>query len=113
MSSMKRTILRNIARNRLIDAGYERPNKRLSMTAKGGRKHAQAVERYHRGWKTSRKRLAYINMIRKEDPQIWRRVLCGDLSRKFRENSKKVSLRRALAAQALKIHRGEAWQPVK
>ena len=111
--SMKRTILRNIARNRLIDAGYERPNKRLSMTAKGGRKHAQAVERYHRGWKTSRKRLAYIDMIRKEDPQIWRRVAFGDLSRKFRENSKKVSLRRALAAQARKIHRGEAWQPVK
>ena len=80
------------------------------MTAKGGRKHAQSVERYHRGWKTSRKRLAYINMIRKEDPQIWRRIFCGDLKEKFKKGVEKANLRRALARQVRKIHNGEAWQ---
>lgn len=110
--SMTRTIARNIARNRLIDAGYERPNKRLSMTAQGGRKHAQAVERYHRGWKTSRKRAAYIAKIRKGDPQIWRRILYGDLAKKAIEISKKASFKRALEIQTRKVHRSEAWQTV-
>ena len=110
--SMTRSIARNIARNRLIDAGYERPNKRMSMTAKGGRKHAQAVERYHKGRKNSRKRLAYIAKIREEDPQIWRRILYGDLSKKAIEISKKASIRRALAIQARKVHRGEAWHTI-
>ena len=110
--SLTRSIARNIARNRLIDAGYERPNKRLSMTAKGGKKHAQAVERYHKGRKTSRRRRAYIEMIRKADPQIWRRILYGDLSKKAIEISKKASIRRALAIQARKVHRSEAWQTI-
>lgn len=110
--SLTRSIARNIARNRLIDAGYERPNKRLSMTAQGGKKHAQAVERYHRGRKNSRRRLAYIEMIRKADPQIWRRILYGDLSKKAIEISKKASIRRALAIQARKVHRSEAWHTI-
>ncbi len=110
--SLTRSIARNIARNRLIDAGYERPNKRLSMTAQGGKKHAQAVERYHKGRKNSRRRLAYIEMIRKDDPQIWRRILYGDLAKKAEEISKKASIRRALAIQARKVHRSEAWQTI-
>lgn len=108
--SMTRTIARNIARNHLIDAGYERPNKRLSMTAGGGAKHAQMVERTHRGRKNSRKRAAYVAKIRKDDPQIWRRILFGDLAKKMEPIVRKANLRRGLAIQARKIHKEEAWQ---
>lgn len=110
--SMTRSIARNIARNRLADAGYERVNKRLSMTAQGGAQHARAVERCHRGRKSSRKRAAYIAMIRKTDPQLWRRILYGDLAKKAVEISKKASLRRALAIQARKVHRSEGWHSI-
>ncbi len=111
--SMKRTILRNIARNRLIDAGYERPNRRMAMTAHGKRGYIDTVMSQRKGRPNSRMAKKFGESLRAADPQIWKRVAFGDLSRKFRENSKKVSLRRALAAQARKIHRGEAWQPVK
>lgn len=110
--SMTRTIARNIARNRLMDAGYERVNKRLSMTAGGGAKHAQIVERTHRGRKNSRRRAAYIAAIRKDDPQIWRRILFGDLAKKAVEISKKASFKRALENQARKVRKSEAWQTV-
>lgn len=111
--SMTRTIARNIARNHLIDAGYERPNKRLSMTAQGGAKHAQMVERTHRGRKNSRKRMDYIRKIRENDPQIWRRILYGDLAKKIEPIVRKANLRRGLAIQARKIHKEEAWQTIQ
>lgn len=110
--SMTRTIARNIARNRLMDAGYERVNKRLSMTASGGAKHARMVERTHRGRKSSRRRAAYITKIRKNDPQIWRRILFGDLAKKAVKISKKASFKRALENRARKVHKSEAWQTV-
>ena len=86
--SMQRSIARNIAKNRLIDAGYERPGKRLSITANG--RYKRAEENVHRGRKNSRKRMAFFNKIRRLDPPTWRRVFCGDLSKKFAENSKKI-----------------------
>ena len=111
--SMKRTIARNIARNRLIDAGYERPNKRMAMTAEGG-KHAIDIKiNQRKGRPNSRMAKKFERKLRDANPPIWKRVLCGDLSKKFKENSKKVSFRRALANQERKVHRGEAWASIR
>ena len=103
--SMQRSIARNIARNRLIDAGYERPNKRMSITAQGGAGKRQMDERSHRGRKNSRKRREFLVMVRRLDPPTWRRVLTGDISRKFEENSKKVWFKRGLANQEKRVHK--------
>lgn len=105
--SMKRTIARNIVRNRLIDAGYERPNKRMGMTA-GGRGQITTAMRQRKGLPNSRMAKRFEKKLREKDPQIWKRVLNGDLSKKFRENSKKVSLKRAIAIQAKRMHRDKA-----
>lgn len=101
--SMQRSIARNIAKNRLVDAGYERPGKRLSITANG--RYKRAEENVHRGRKNSRKRTAFFNKIRRLDPPTWRRVFNGDLSKKFLENSKKVWFRRELAIQEKRVHK--------
>lgn len=103
--SMQRTIARNIARNRLIDAGYERPNKRMGITSQGGAGKRQMDERSHRGRKNSRRRRAFLEAMRRLDPPTWRRVFNGDISKKFAENSKKVWFRRELAIQEKRVHR--------
>lgn len=103
--SMQRSIARNIARNRLIDAGYERPNKRLGITAQGGAGKRQMDEKSHRGRKNSRRRRAFLEKMRRLDPPTWRRVFNGDISKKFRENSKKVWFKRGLAIQEKRVHK--------
>ena len=101
--SMIRAIKRNIARNRLKDAGYERVNKRMSMTSGGTKQHIRMVERTHRGRKDSRMRRVYIDKVRAADPQIWRRVFSGDLEKKAVEAWKHASFRRAIASEARKM----------
>lgn len=110
--SMTRSIARNIARNRLTDAGYERPNKRMAMTTEGRRGWIDTMLSQRKGRSNSRMARKLGNMLRKEYPQTWKRVLFGDLSKKFDENSKKVSFRRGLANQERKVHRGEAWAKI-
>lgn len=104
--SMQRAIARNIAKNRLIDAGYERPGKRLSITANG--RYKRAEENVHRGRKNSRTRRAFFNKIRRLDPPTWRRVFCGDLSKKFSENSKKIWAARGKVTDAKRARKKEA-----
>lgn len=103
--SMQRSIARNIARNRLIDAGYERPNKRMSITAQGGAGKRQMDEKFHRGRKNSRRRRAFLESLRRLDPPTWRRVFSGDISKKFAENQKKVWFKRGLANQEKRVHK--------
>lgn len=101
---MMRSLQRNIARARLTDAGYDRVNKRMSMTAGGSHKR-EAEERGHRGRKDSRKRRAFLDNRRKLDPPVWRRVTEGDLARKAEEASKKASLRRLIAFEGKKMRK--------
>ena len=110
--SMQRSIARNIARNQLIDNGYERPNKRLGMTANGKRGYIDTQISQRRGRKNSTMAKKLEGKMRMADPQIWKRVLCGDLKEKFKKAVEKANLRRALARQARKVHRGEAWKRV-
>lgn len=104
--SMQRSIARNIAKNRLIDAGYERPGKRLSITANG--RYKRAEENVHRGRKNSRKRTEFFNKIRRLDPPTWRRVFDGDLSKKFAENSKKIWAASGKVTDAKRARKKEA-----
>ena len=101
--SMIRASKRNIARNRMKDAGYDKVNRRMSMTSGGAKQHIKMVERTHRGQKNSRKRRAYIDKVRAADPQIWRRVFSGDLEKKAVEAWKTASFRRAIASEARKM----------
>lgn len=110
MSSMVRTIARNIARNALIDNGYERPNKRLGMTVNGKRGYIDMTISQRRGRKNSAMAKKLEGKMRISDPQVWKRILCGDLKTKFKKGVEKANLRRALARQVRKIHNGEAWQ---
>lgn len=108
--SMQRSIARNIARNQLIDNGYERPNKRLGMTAGGKRGYIDTRISQRKGRKNSRMAKKFEANLRASDPQIWKRILRGDLKGKFKKAVERANLRRALAIEARKIHRGEAWQ---
>ena len=103
--SMQRPLARNMARERLADAGYERPNRRMSVTSQGGAKKRQMDEQSHRGRKNSRRRKAFLSAMRRLDPPVWRRVFNGDISKKFDENSKKVWFKRGLAIQEKRVHR--------
>lgn len=103
--SMQRTIARNMARERLADSGYERPNRRMSVTSQGGAKKRQLDEQSHRGRKNSRRRKAFLSAMRHLDPPVWRRVLDGDISGKFENYQKKIWLKRELAIQAKRVHR--------
>ena len=106
--SMRRTIARNIARERLKDAGYERVNRRMSMST-GGRRRLKLARKIMSG----RKRRWYIQYRLHMDPPVWRRVFDGDLEKEAVKAWKKASLRRELANQARKVHRGEAWNRLK
>lgn len=106
--SIQRSIARNIARNRLIDAGYERPNKRMAMSAGGKRGYIKTVISQRKGLKNSRMARAFEEKLRESDPPIWRRVLCGDLSKEFAENSAHVWFKRGLYTQAKRVHRNTA-----
>ena len=106
--SMHRTFARNIARNRLIDAGFERPNKRMGMTAGGKRGYIDTVMSQRLGRKKSRMAMKLERKLRTNDPAVWRRALHGDLAKKFEEAWKKASFKRALASQARKVHREKA-----
>ena len=102
--SMHRTFARNIARNRLIDAGFERPNKRMGMTSGGKRGYIDTEMSQRRGWKNSRMARKMERKLRAKDPAVWRRALYGDLAKKFEEAWKKASFLRALGSQARKVH---------
>lgn len=102
--SMIRSLKRNIAKGRLQDAGYDRVNKRMSMTAGGSHKR-EAEERGTRGRRNSRMRSAFLEKRRKNDPPVWRRVTEGDLAKKAEEAVKKASLRRAIASEKKKMER--------
>ena len=106
--SMRSTIARNIARERLKDAGYERVNRRMSMST-GGRRQLKLTKKTM----SSGKRRWYIQARLHLDPPVWRRVFDGDLEKEAVKAWKKASLRRGLANQARKVHRGEAWDRLK
>lgn len=110
---MIRTIERNMARNRMKDAGYDKVNRRMGMTAGNGRMQARAAERDWRGRKNSRKKFAVVAKIRESDPPIWKRILWGDLEKKTEDVRKKEKMKRALANQVRKLHHGEAWQTIQ
>lgn len=111
--SMTRTIARNIARNKLKDAGYERPNKRLGMTAGGNRGYIDTMMSQRHGRKNSRKGKAFEAKIRENDPPVWRRILYGDLKDKFEASFRKASVNRAIGFQVKKVHRGRVWETAK
>ena len=111
--SMQRSIARNIARNRLKDAGYDRPNKRLGMSNGGKSGYIDTVMSQRKGRKNSRTARRFETKLRAGDPPVWKRVIFGDLKKKFEEASKRANLRRELAIQARKVHRGKAWQTTR
>lgn len=111
--SMQRSIARNIARNRLKDAGYDRPNKRLGMSNGGKSGYIDTVMSQRKGRRNSRMAKKFEAKLRASDPPVWKRVVFGDLKKKFEEASKRANLRRGLAIQARKVHRGEAWQTTR
>lgn len=104
---MMRSLKRSIAKARLKDAGYDRVNKRISVTA-GGVKKRRAEERGRRGRLKSRTRDAYFQMRRKEDPPVWRRVTEGDLAKKASEASRKAWFHRNIANEAKKMQKKQA-----
>ena len=106
--SMRRTIARNIARERLKDAGYERVNRRMSMST-GGRRRLKLTKKTM----SSGKRRWYIQARLHLDTPVWRRVFNGDLEKEAVKAWKKASFHRELARQARKVHRGEAWNRLK
>lgn len=118
MGRMARSIQRNMARQRLEDAGYERVNKRLGVTM-GKSRQAEASEKYHRGRKNSRRRAAYLAKMRKAFPPVWRRVTEGDLAKKAVKAFKKASLNRAMAcemkrqARRMKATEVGKWEPAE
>ena len=107
--SMHRAIARNIARERMIDSGIDRPNKRMSRTGQGGERHGEMLDKAHRGRKNSRRKKAFLEMMRRKDPPVWKRIVCGDLADDAVKAWKKASFRRGLANQERKVHRGEKW----
>ena len=62
--SMRRKIAREIARNRLKDAGYERVNKRIGMTAGGKREH-EMEDKMHGNSRSSARKRAWLSEMRK------------------------------------------------
>jgi len=102
--SMIRKMQREIARQRLMDAGYDRVNRRLGWTKEGANKR-DAEEKYHRGWKTSRRRAAFLRKRLEQDPPAWRRILWGDLKKKAVEAEKKASLKRAIESEKKKMQK--------
>ena len=106
--SMRRTIARNIARERLKDAGYERVNRRMNMST-GGRRRLKLTKKTM----SSGKRRWYIQARLHLDPPVCRRVFDGDLEKEAVKAWKKASFHRGLASQARKVHRGEAWSRLK
>lgn len=100
--SMIRKMQREIARQRLTDSGYDRVNRRLDWT-KEGRNKRDAEEKYHRGWKTSRRRAAFLRKRREQDPPVWRRILWGDLEKKAVMAGKRASLKRAIESERKKM----------
>ena len=89
--SMRRKIAREIARNRLKDAGFEKVNRRLDATAEGKKKRSLK----------QRKKIGPDAW--KKDPPVWRRVLTGDLEEKAVEAWKKASMHRAIRSQSRRI----------
>lgn len=101
---MMRSLKRGIAKARLAEAGYDRVNKRMSVTAEGAKKR-QAEERNHGSRRKSRTINAFFQKRREEDPPVWRRVTEGDLAKKAEEASKKVWLKRNIANEAKKMRK--------
>ena len=101
--SMTRTIAREIAKNRLKDAGYDRVNKRIGMTAGGRREHEMEEKMHGSGTRPSRMKMAFLAKQREKNPQVWRRVLYGDLAKAAENAWKKASLHRALRNQAVQV----------
>ena len=100
--SMRRKIAREIARNRLKDAGYERVNKRIGMTAGGKREH-EMEDKMHGNSRSSARKRAWLSEMRKKNPPVWRRVLYGDLAKAAENACKKASLHRALQKQSIQV----------
>lgn len=101
--SMKRTIAREIARNRLKDAGYERVNKRIGMTTGGKREHEMEEKMHGSGTRPSRMKRAFLEKQREKNPQVWRRVLYGDLAKAAENAWRKASFHRALQKQSVQV----------
>ena len=90
--SMIRKMQREIARQRLMDAGYDRVNRRLDW-----RKTSQR--------KTSRRRASFLRKCLEQNPPVWRRILWGDLAKKAVEAEKKAALKRAIESEKKKMQK--------
>lgn len=103
--SMIRKIQREIARNRLADAGYDKVNKRLGMTGKGRASDVNTMLSQRRGFRNSRMARKFATRLWKDLPPVWKRVLVGDLAEQAEQASKKASMKREIAYEKRKMER--------
>ena len=102
---MIRAIERNIARNRMKDMGFDKINKRMNTPMNPDKMPLPKVKKRMQRTAVGRRKL---EVIRKENMPLWKRVLWGE----YRESSEKAE-KKASYERMVRRHPEKAKRPAR